>query len=142
VAHNSRARLVGFGVLISAALAFAGGCGREQAKATLTPEGRAYVKNLPLSDVGMKATDSLARQTLIEIEGNIKNTGGRTVNRVEVTCVFYDYNGKPLYQERSVMVRSALKPGEGRGFRLAFDTIPDGWNNQMPQLVIALVIFG
>ena len=118
-----------------------GACSR-QPPPSLTPEGRAYVKNLQLSDVGMKATDNLARQTLTEIEGNIKNTGNRTVSRVVVTCVFYDYNGKQLYQERAAMVRSPLKPGEMRAFRLAFDTIPDGWNNQMPQLVIALVVFG
>src|SRR5260370_1286666 len=109
-----------------------GGCSRQQPQQGLTPEGRAYVKNLQLSDVGMKATDNLARQTLTEIEGNIKNTGNRTVNRVVVTCVFYDYSGKQLYQERAAMVRSPLKPGEMRSFRLAFDTIPEGWNNHMP----------
>jgi hypothetical protein len=138
VAHNVR-----FGaVLILAILTFAGGCSRQQKETALTPEGRAYVKQLQLSEVAMQATDNLARQTLTEIQGNIKNTGDRTVNRVEVTCVFYDYSGKPLYQERAAMVKTTLKPGETRRFRLAFDTIPDGWNNQMPQLVIALVVFG
>ena len=138
MAHSAR-----FGaVLILAILIFAGGCSRQRKETAITPEGRAYVKQLQLSDVGMQATDNLARQTLTEIEGNIKNTGDRTVNRVEVTCVFYDYSGKPLYQERAAMVKTTLKPGETRRFRLAFDTIPDGWNNQMPQLVIALVVFG
>ena len=138
MAHSVR-----FGtVLILAILTFAGACSRQQKEATLTPEGRAYVKQLQLSAVGMQATDNLARQTLTEIQGNIKNAGGRTVNRVEVTCVFYDYTGKPLYQERAAMVKTTLKPGETRRFRLAFDSIPDGWNNQMPQLVIALVVFG
>ena len=127
-------------VLIFAILTCAGACSR-QPPPSLTPEGRAYVKNLQLSDVGMKATDNLARQTLIEIEGTIRNAGNRAVNRVVVTCVFYDFSGKALYQERSTMVSSPLKPGAMRPFRLAFDTIPDGWNNQMPQLVIALVVF-
>lgn len=145
MAHNSRARLLKVqAVLIFIILTIVTGCSRQQAKATLTAEGREYVKNknLLLSDVNMKATDSLAGQTLTEIEGNIKNAGGRTIERVEVTCIFSDPNGKPLYQERGVLIGSTLKPGELRRFRLAFDTIPDGWNNQLPQLVIALVVFG
>jgi hypothetical protein len=143
VAHNSRARLLRFdAALIFTILMLATACSRPQAKPALTPEGRAYVKNLQLSNVNMQASDSLARQTLTEILGNIKNTGDRTVNRVEVTCVFYDSNNRPLYQERVAMVKSALKPGELRPFRLAFDTIPDDWNNQLPALAIALVVFG
>ena len=36
---------------------------------------------------------------------------------------------------------NGLKPGETRTFRLPFDDIPGGWNNQMPQLVIARIEF-
>jgi len=39
------------------------------------------------------------------------------------------------------IVRTALKPGETRAFRLPFDDIPEGWNNQLPQLVIARIDF-
>ena len=52
-----------------------------QREPPLTPEGKAYVRNLPLSDVSMKASDSYARQTLTEIEGKVQNTGNRTVDR-------------------------------------------------------------
>jgi hypothetical protein len=143
VAHNSRARLLRFdAVLIFTILALATACSRPQATPALTPEARGYVKNLQLSNVKMQASDTLARQTLTEILGNVRNTGDRTVNRVEVTCIFYDSNDKPLYQERVAMVKSSLKPGELRPFRLAFDTIPDGWNNQLPVLAIAFVVFG
>ena len=31
-----------------------------------------------------------------------------------------------------------LRPGETKQFRLPFDTVPESWNNVMPQLVIAL----
>jgi hypothetical protein len=144
VAHNSRARLPKAGAILISTILTIAGCSRQQPKPTLTAEGREYVKNknLLLSEVSMKATDSLAGQTLTEIEGNIKNAGGRTVDRVEVTCIFFDFNGNKLYQERGVLVRSTMKPGEMRRFRLAFDTIPEGWNNQLPQLAIALVTFG
>lgn len=108
----------------------------------LTPEGKAYVHNLRLSDVAMKATESYVKQLVTEIEGKVTNTGDRTVNRADVFCVFYDAYGQVILRERVQIVLSALKPGETRAFRLPFDDIPEGWNNQMPQLVIARIEFG
>lgn len=108
----------------------------------LTPEGKAYVHNLHLSDVAMKATESYVKQTVTEIEGKVTNTGDRTVNRADVFCIFYDAYGQVILRERVQIVLSALKPGETRAFRLPFDDIPEGWNNQMPQLVIARIEFG
>jgi hypothetical protein len=35
-----------------------------------------------------------------------------------------------------------LGPGDTKSFRLAFDSIPESWNKQMPDLVIAQVVFG
>ena len=116
---------------------------QQQKEPPLTPEGKAYARDhLPLSEVGMKAADSYARQTLTEIEGKIRNSGDRTVDRVDVFCMFYDRSGILVLKERAGIVKKALKPGEARSFRLAFDDIPQSWNNQMPVLVIAQVIFG
>lgn len=119
-------------------------CSPQQKKEPpLTPEGKTYASNhLPLSEVTMKAADSYARQTLTEIEGTVKNTGDRTVDRVDVFCMFYDNSGILVLKERAGIVKKTLKPGESRKFRLPFDDIPQGWNNQMPALVIAQVIFG
>jgi len=130
-------------ILFSFVLLCAVGCSpREVKEPPLTAEGKAYVHNLPLSDVGMKATESYAHQTLTEIEGNVKNAGNRTVTRVDVFCLFYDRMGVLILRERAGVVKKALKPGESRRFRLAFDHVPDSWNNQLPSLVIAQVIFG
>jgi hypothetical protein len=107
----------------------------------LTAEGKAYARSLSLQDVTMKAADSYARQTLTEIEGSVKNTGGRSVDKVDVFCNFYDVRGILVLKERVVLVKRTLKPGETRKFRLAFDDIPQSWNSQMPALVIAQVIF-
>jgi hypothetical protein len=119
-------------------------CSRQQQQEPpLTPEGKEYARSqLQLSDVGMRAADSYARQTLTEVEGKIKNSGDRTVGRVDVFCLFYDRSGMLVLKERAGIVKKTLKPGETRSFRLAFDDIPESWNNQMPKLVIAQVIFG
>ena len=107
----------------------------------LTPEAKAYVRNLNLSDVTMKATESYVGQTVTEIEGKISNAGDRTVKRAEVFCIFYNRYGEVVIRERVPIVTTPLKPAETRDFRLPFDDIPGGWNNQMPQLVIARIDF-
>jgi hypothetical protein len=112
--------------------------------APLTTEGKAYVENLRLSDVGMKATDSYAGQTIVEIEGKIGNAGARPLESVEIYCVFSDPYGQLILRRRLPIVSSkmgGLKPGETKPFRLPFDDIPQSWNNEIPRLVIASVKF-
>ena len=107
----------------------------------LSPEAKSYVRNLQLSDVTMKATESYVKQMVTEIEGKITNSGDRTVKIAEVYCIFYNSYGEMILRERVPIVKTVLKPGESRDFRLPFDTIPTTWNNQMPQLVIARIEF-
>lgn len=107
----------------------------------LAPGAKAYVRNLQLSDVSMKATESYVRQMVTEIEGKITNAGNRSVTQADVFCIFYNSYGDVILRERVPIVKSMLKPGESRDFRLPFDDIPGSWNNQMPQLVIARIEF-
>lgn len=114
------------------------------ADAPLTPEAKAYVKNLKLSDVDIKANKSYLNQMVVEINGKIGNAGDRPLDTVEIYCVFYDSYGQLVLRSRVPIVSprmGGLKPGETKTFRLPFDEIPDSWNQQMPQLVIAGVKF-
>ncbi len=111
----------------------------------LTAEAKQYVHNLQLSDVEMKAAESYMKQQVVEIVGNITNNGPRTLKVIEINCVFYDAYGQLVLRERVPIVGSrtgALAPGQKKGFRLAFDTIPQSWNQALPQLVIAQIVFG
>jgi hypothetical protein len=89
----------------------------------------------------MKATANYAGAMIVEIIGNITNNGDRTLNRVELNCVFYDTSGLIVLRERVPIVKSTIKPGETRAFRLPFEGIPQSWNQAMPQLVIAHIAF-
>lgn len=102
-------------------------------------EAKAYVRNLQLSEVNMKATESLAQQVVTEIEGKVTNTGNRTVEFAELACIFRDTAGQVVLRERVPIIRSALKPGQTRSFRLPFDDVPASWNNVMPSLVVAQI---
>jgi hypothetical protein len=110
----------------------------------LSEEAKQYVRNLKLSDVGIKATESYLKQTVVEVVGKVTNRGSRTVQVVEVYCVFYDAYGQLVLRERVPIVgprTGSLAPSETKDFRLPFDNVPDSWNHQMPQLVIAGINF-
>src|SRR5579862_8000498 len=135
-------------ITLAVALALAGGLiwffNRSHGAVEATPlsaDAKAYVRNLRLTDVTMKATESYVGQTVTEIEGKISNAGGRTVERAEVNCVFYNSYGEVILREKVPIVVTHLKPSESRSFRLPFDDIPGSWNRQMPQLVIARIEF-
>ncbi|MBS1853766.1 MAG: hypothetical protein JST11_00255 [Acidobacteria bacterium] len=110
----------------------------------LTPEAKAYVKNLRLANVDMKAQESFLKQSVVEITGEISNAGDRALRTVELYCVFYDVAGQVVARERVPIVNTqmgGLSPGETKGFRMPFDALPTSWNNVMPQLVIAGITF-
>jgi len=110
----------------------------------LTAEAKAYITNLGLADVGIQAKLDYFGQKVVEINGSITNNGDRNLGVVEVSCVFRDYANQILSRQRSPIVSvkmGGLKPGETKTFRLPFDAIPEGWNQQMPQLVIAGISF-
>jgi hypothetical protein len=109
-----------------------------------SPEARAYVRNLELSDVTMQATENFMKQQVVEVQGKIKNNGPRPVRGVDIFCLFYGVNGREVYRERVPIVQSKglpLRPGEMRGFRLPFDHLPDAWNQGVPSMFIAQIAF-
>jgi hypothetical protein len=109
--------------------------------AAVTAEAKAYVKNLKLSGVDMKATENFAGAAVVEIVGNITNGGDRPLERVDLSCVFYDVSGLVVLRERVPIVKTTLKPGETKPFRLAFEGVSQSWNQTLPQLVIAQIVF-
>ena len=114
------------------------------APAVLTAEAKQYVHSLQLSEVEMKATESYMKQKVVEITGKIANNGGRAINVIEINCVFRDAYGQVVLRERVTVVgrrTGPLAPGNVKTFRLAFDTIPESWNQSLPDLVIAQIIF-
>jgi Protein of unknown function (DUF3426) len=111
----------------------------------LTSEAKAYVRNLRLLDVDMQKHESYLKQAVVEITGKLGNNGDRALKVVEINCVFYDPDGQVVLRERVPIVSrkiGGLAPGEIKNFRLAFDNIPDSWNQALPQLVIAQIVFG
>lgn len=120
--------------------------------APASAEARAYLPHLALSDVAMQATENFMQQQVVEVVGKISNNGPRPLASVDVYCLFYGVNGRELHRERLPIIGGAsagtapaahkpLQPGDTRSFRLPFDSTPEGWNQAMPNLVIAQIAF-
>ena len=110
----------------------------------LTQDAAAYLPHLQLSDVDMKAAENYLGHTSTSITGKVTNTGPRTLQLVEIRCVFKDYAGQVVARERVAVVgrKTGLVPtGQTRLFELAFDNIPSTWNQALPDLVISQIIF-
>ena len=110
----------------------------------LTADAKAYTRNLKLGNVDMRATESAAHQMLVEITGTISNAGDRKLRSVLINCIFYDAYSQVVLKDRVEIVKArlgGLSPGETKPFRLPFDTLPGSWNQGLPQLVIAEIVF-
>jgi hypothetical protein len=122
------------------------------APAPLTGPAKEYVRHLRFVSADgqspespkMVAHESYLKQSVVEITGNIQNTGDRVLEVVEINCVFYDPYGQVVLRERVPIVSKKmgkLAPGETKAFRLAFDNVPEGWNQAMPGMIIARIDF-
>ena len=116
---------------------------RPSEQVVLTAAAGDYLPNLDLAGVEMSAKDNALGQTLVEITGKISNRGDRQVRGIRLNCVFFDVYGIELHRTLSTIVRASdgLAPTEERNFRLAFDDIPEGWNQVLPSLYVAEIVF-
>jgi hypothetical protein len=110
-----------------------------------------YLAQLKLSDFKMSAAENFIGATVSYIDGNITNTGNKTVTRVMVQVNFEDSMGQLAQREelplRVVRTNGAylepvdlniapLAPGQTAPFRLTFDSISAQWNHQYPTITL------
>ena len=147
--RKSRTKLLLIAAVVAVAIAgiaylqWKAGSERPADQVVLTEAARDYLPNLDLRDVEMSAKDNALGQTLVEITGKIVNGGDRQVRNIRVNCVFFDVYGIEMHRTLSTIVRArdGLGPSGERDFRLAFDDIPEGWNQVLPSLYVAEIGF-
>ena len=114
----------------------------------------AYASSLPLSQLAMSESTSLAGGKSTFVDGHIQNTGRQTVTGVTVQVLFRNDEGMPPqvetlplslirmrepYIDTQPVGAAPLKPGDDREFRLIFEAIPGNWNMQMPEVHVIAV---
>jgi hypothetical protein len=108
-----------------------------------------YATNLTISDVKMSESSSVGGAKQTYLDGVIANHGTRTLTGLTVQVAFRDYTNQlaqketmPLslirtrqpYIDTEPVSAAPIKPGESREFRLIFDHVADGWNQQYPEV--------
>lgn len=144
------------GLVVLAAVAWLVFAGRKKVEAptnTVLPLA-AYAANLPLSQLAMSESTSLAGGKSTFVDGHIKNTGGQTVTGVTVQVIFRNDEAMPPqvetvplmlirtrepYVDTQMVSVAPLKAGDEREFRLIFESIPTNWNYQMPEVHVVRV---
>jgi len=135
-------------VVLVGALVFFGWKKPAEAPNTLLPAD-AYAASLPLTQFAMSESENLTGGKQTYLDGQIGNTGGRTVVAVTVQVVFQNdmelapqidtlpltlIRVKEPYIDTEPVSAAPLKPGDEREFRLTFETVPENWNQQMPEV--------
>lgn len=114
----------------------------------------AYAANLPLSQFSMSESASYVGSKSTFVDGHVHNAGSSTVTGITVQVIFRNDEGMPPkietlpmtlirtrqpYIDTQPVAQNPLKPGDDRDFRLIFESIPDNWNYQMPEVRIIQV---
>lgn len=137
-------------LVVVAALVYAGRRKPAPAPNTLLAAD-AYASSLPLSQFAMSESGNLSGGKLTYLDGHVQNTGSRTVTGITVQVVYANDVAMPpqIYTLPLTLIRTKepyidiepvsadpLKPGDDREFRLTFETVPENWNLQMPEVRI------
>lgn len=108
-----------------------------------------YIASLKLSNFKMSAEENFIGATVSYMDGDITNTGDKTVTHAVVEVTFQDSIGQ-LAQREEVPLRvvrtngaylepvdlsvAPLVPGKTEPFRLTFDSISAQWNHAYPEI--------
>jgi hypothetical protein len=117
------------------------------------PSNPAYVPNLVISGIEMSQSDTATGGKQTYIDGHIANRGTLTVTGVTVQAGFLSDQGAPQVETESLRLVSMrdpyidtrpvsevpLAPGAQADFRLIFEDIQPGWNQQPPQIIVSRV---
>jgi Protein of unknown function (DUF2393) len=146
-------------VVIIAGLVFlivAGGHSRPDA--TANNAGMAapdpYAAKLSISGLQMSEATSFSGAKVTYIDGQLANTGDKTLSAITVQVGFHSDVGQfaqrvalPLslirtrqpYVDTEPVSAAPIEPGQTRDFRLIFDTVPPDWNLQFPEIRVISV---
>jgi len=146
---SSRGMLIA--IVVAAVVAIFGGIFflRGPENATANPPNKilaadAYAHSLVFSQLAMSQSSSLSGSTSTFLDGHVRNTGTSTVTGATVQVIFRNDVGlspqvirmHEPYVDTQPVSAAPIKPGDEVEFRLIFESIPENWNQQMPEIQV------
>jgi len=113
-----------------------------------------YAARLPITNLQMSQAGSVAGAQSTYVDGQITNTGQETITAITVQVAFHGFENPiakketmPLtlirtrepYIDTESVGAAPIRPGETRAFRLIFDTLPQDWNQNYPEIRVIAV---
>ena len=114
----------------------------------------AYAAHLEIQNVKLSQAENFIGGMVTYLDGQVANTGDKTVTRATVEATFQNPLGETVQQEElplQVLDRSGpypqaidlrlspLKAQQSREFRLTFSHVSTDWNQQVPRLRVIQV---
>jgi hypothetical protein len=129
--------LLGLVILLSRGKPSAGPASAEAL--SFGPAEQAYAQRMRFTDLQMARAANFLNQEVTYINGVVANDGVRRVLAVDVAVDFHDVSGNVMLHESRRLVsgpNSAIEAGQRHSFQLAFEAVPDAWNQYYPDLKI------
>jgi hypothetical protein len=101
---------------------------------------QAYAAKLQFGNFAMSEAENFLHQKVKYLDGEVQNTGERTLAGIEVIVEFRDDMNQIALRERRPILAgasAALLPGATAHFQVSFDHVPPSWNMQMPVVQVA-----
>lgn len=110
----------------------------------MTPAENNYINEIEATNVEMSEASNFLGDTVYYLDGSLVNKGSRTVREVDLAMNFMDPFGEAVLYKTTHPVTpqvAPLKPGETRPLHLAFEKLPDTWNQGPPVITVSYVSF-
>jgi len=125
---------------------------RSSPKSAAAPDP--YAASLQISDLKMSAAENFVGASVTYLDGNLTNTGDKTVTHAVVRLGFKDSLGQ-IAQNEDIPVRvlqttgpypdtvdlsaAPLAAHQSKPFRLTLEHVTDSWNREYPELKIVSI---
>ncbi len=100
---------------------------------------KAYAPQIQYSDFQLSRATNMLKTEITYVDGVISNTGNRSVVEIEFLLEFHDLTGKVMFHDTRRLYGKGSTPlaaGEKRDFELAFENVPDGWDQRPPTFTV------
>ena len=102
------------------------------------PSEQAYAPEIHVENVALSRAENYLHQEVTTVKGDLVNSGGRSLRRVELNIEFQDQMQQVVL--RQSFISAAPQPIPPRGLReieISFEHIPSSWNRQEPVIRVA-----
>jgi hypothetical protein len=101
-----------------------------------------YAAHVHFGNIQMSRAENFLNQEITYISGVVSNDGPRRIVTMDVAADFRDFSGTIVLRETRHVFGghgAVMEPGQRRDFQLAFESVPDTWNQNYPELKLVVL---